>query len=209
MDDATRQELYLRFLRKGLTLSDINEPFLLDLIGRARSKYDVYGAILLLRHFGTEACLDVLKQCCVRPVADHQITAVFTLAKVGGPGEADFFDHLLQTKEFRQKWAAMACLCEFGEARHLASVLTRAKAAAKRTRACPEYGTLWGRETEITAALKFIDRHHLDGPKTLATLKKIAQGGVGLTESEKIALRDFFLARGIKATISSDKPITE
>lgn len=147
----------------------------------------------------------MLKQCCVRPVADHQITAVFTLAKIAGSRVADYFDYLLQSKEFRQKWAAMAALCEFGESKHLSTGLSRAKTAVKRKRACPEYGTFWGRETEIIATRKFVDRNRLDDPSTLPAIKKIAQCAVELTETEQIALRDFFVSRGINVAIFADE----
>jgi hypothetical protein len=138
-------------------MTTVNEPFLISQL-ESRGRYTVHKAIVLLRQYGTRASIEPLKQCCLRPIRDFQITSIFTLQAIAGSGIADFAASLLKEKQFREKWAAMVVSCETCDASYRLQLEGRVKQAIRRKRACPEVGGLNGKTTEVLHYLRYLER---------------------------------------------------
>lgn len=152
-DDAAMFRIYFPKAKP----TDLNEEFLINNL-TAKGKYKAGAATMLLRQCGTIASVNALKACCLRPIQDLQITAIFTLQVILGPAVAEFALSLLNEKQYSQKWAAMLVACETCGAQHRDALETRLKQAVSRQRACAEIGALSGKTTEVLHFLSYLER---------------------------------------------------
>jgi len=147
----------VRFFRGVKTASELTEEFLLSQLN-SNNRHTLWAATIALRQNGTSRSVAALKECCLRPIRDIQVTSLFTLQAIDGRGIADFSASLLAEKEYRQKWAAMIVSCEVCNEIHRQVLEKRVKEATSRKRACPEVGGLNGKTTEVLHFINYLAR---------------------------------------------------
>ena len=120
--DASDKEAIKDHFRRNKAFS-WSEEFFLSAINTAKSKYDVYWAVIALRDYGTRKSLPALKALSKYPMQDVKACAVLTIAQIAGAAETPYFVQVLEYPlSGRNKVYALWAIGVAGDERALESV---------------------------------------------------------------------------------------
>jgi len=152
----TPEELYSWFPGAD-SPDDITEDFLIRQL-KSDNRNILWAATVLLQKMGTSRSAPALRQCCLKPIADVQITSLYALKQIAPADLTEFVVALLQNKKYREKWAAMLLACEIAEATDRPVLERRIKTVTARKRANPELRNRNNRTTEVLEFFNFLER---------------------------------------------------
>jgi HEAT repeat protein len=120
LSDFSRQMIEKHFRKKSLIW---NEEYFLNVLSTAKSKHDVYNAILALRDCGTIRAVAALKEKINYPMQDVQSTAILTIAHIARAAETPFYADTLLNPSYRQKGYALWAITDAGDNRAVDAVM--------------------------------------------------------------------------------------
>ncbi|MGJ7501315.1 HEAT repeat domain-containing protein [Variovorax sp. ZT5P49] len=120
--DASNKETISEHFKRNKSFS-WSEQFFLSAIDTAKSKHDVFWAVIALRDCGTQQSVPTLKTLSEYPKQDVRDSAILTIAQIAGAAETPYFVQTLEDPlSGRNKVYALWAIGVTGDERALASV---------------------------------------------------------------------------------------